>query len=195
MFAWIWDWISETLNSLGLTQKTGKLLFLGLDNAGKTTLLHMLKSDCLGQHAPTLHATSEELRLGGMRLRTFDLGGHKQARRVWRDYFPTVDAVVYLVDCADRERLWEAKVEFDSLLADEQISQCPILVLGNKIDKPAAVNELELLNFFEISGKTTGKEKILGSETHSRPLELFMCSILRRQGYGDAFRWLAKYLK
>ncbi|XP_072380995.1 small COPII coat GTPase SAR1-like [Diabrotica undecimpunctata] len=188
----LWDWFTGILGYLGLWNKSGKLLFLGLDNAGKTTLLHMLKDDKLAQHPPTLYPTSEELFIGNVRFNTFDLGGHEQARKVWKDYFPAVDAIVFLVDTNDSSRFVETQKELNTLLSDEIISNCPILILGNKIDLPGAASEDELRIRFGLFGQTTGK--VARNDLPGRPLELFMCSIRKRQGYGEGFRWLAQYI-
>jgi GTP-binding protein SAR1 len=68
------------------------------------------------------------------------------------------------------------------------------LGLHIKIDKPNAMSEEQLKYFLGITNVCTGKGQVSRSEITTRPMEVFMCSVLRRQGYGDAFRWLSQYL-
>eukprot|EP00190_Bangiopsis_sp_CCMP1999_P006559 CAMPEP_0198726488 /NCGR_PEP_ID=MMETSP1475-20131203/3524_1 /TAXON_ID= ORGANISM="Unidentified sp., Strain CCMP1999" /NCGR_SAMPLE_ID=MMETSP1475 /ASSEMBLY_ACC=CAM_ASM_001111 /LENGTH=181 /DNA_ID=CAMNT_0044488411 /DNA_START=313 /DNA_END=858 /DNA_ORIENTATION=+ len=180
------------LSYLGLYYKNAKILFLGLDNAGKTTLMRLLRDGKMVTVQPTQHATAEEVIIGNVRVKAFDLGGHLGVRQVWRTYYNTVDAVVFLVDSTDRERFPEARQELSNLLADQTLANVPFLVLGNKIDLAGSASEDELRQQLGLQ-MTTGKS-IPNPVQDIRPVEIFMCSLAKKVGYGEGFRWVAQYI-
>mmetsp|Transcript_44880 Transcript_44880/g.106498 ORF Transcript_44880/g.106498 Transcript_44880/m.106498 type:complete len:196 (+) Transcript_44880:91-678(+) len=195
MFGGIFSWLGEFLRSLGvLSRKNAKICFLGLDNAGKTTLLHMLKEGRMAHIAPTLYPNNEELIIHGVRFRTFDLGGHETARRVWGDYLANVNGVVFLVDAADRTRFKEAREEISRLLRDPALVGVPFAVLGNKIDIPVAASEDEFRHGLGLTQSFTEGREVAKGKVSERPVEVFMCSVVRRMGYSEAFEWLAKLI-
>lgn len=193
--SFLFSWFYNVLSSLGLYQTKARILFLGLDNAGKTTLLHMLRDDKIMAHEPTRFPQNEELVIGNVRFNTHDLGGHAAARRLWKTYFAAVDGIVFLVDTTDHVRFAEAREELTKLLASEELATVPFLVLGNKIDARDAVSEPQLKQALGLEGMTTGKNRS-GQRDSSKqqPLEVFMCSVVKRHGYAEGFRWLAGYL-
>jgi GTP-binding protein SAR1 len=89
------------------------------------------------------------------------------ARRVWKDYYAKVDAIVFLVDAVDKERYLESKKELDSLLSDDSLGSVPFLILGNKIDIPHASSEEELRHCLGLTNYTTGTGKVRSPHTGS----------------------------
>ncbi len=191
--SFILDFFKNIFYNLGLWKKEAKIVFLGLDNAGKSTLLTVLKTGRVTQLDPTKHAHSEQLTIGKIKMKAFDLGGHIAMRKMWREYFPKIDAIVYLVDAADPARFKESKEEFDRIINTEEIGNIPFLILGNKIDKKGAVSEDQLRDEFGLTTQTTfGNQKI--DNLNGKPVEVFMCTVIRKTGFADGFKWLTSQL-
>ena len=186
------NFFKSFLQEWGWLNKSAKLLILGLDNAGKTTLLHLMRDNRLVQHKPTRNPTHEQMTMGNIDITALDVGGHREARKLWKDYFGTVDAIVYIIDAADPNRLNEAKYELNKVLSDDTLIEKPVVILGNKIDLDTALSEAEFRNYFGLL-QTTGKGRTALSP-HIRPLEVFMVCIAQKSGYGTAFQWLSQYL-
>jgi len=180
-------WAYKALAKMGIFLKKGKLLVLGLDNAGKSTLLTVLKQNEVVPTAPTHQPVTDEIKVGHMKLRAVDMGGHEIARRMWVQYSHEADGVVFIVDTCDRERFMECALELHKLLAASALPpDSPVLILGNKGDLPHAATQEEVywgLGLDELFKKG------------DRPLGLFMCSVFERRGYMEGFDWLSQHLK
>lgn len=89
---------------------------------------------------------AEQVTMKGVELFLYDLGDHGHPRRVWHDYFPGVDGIVYMVDSTDVERFQEIRAELRELFLIEKIRNVPFLILGNKTDARGSVCREKLYN-------------------------------------------------
>ena len=133
----------------------------------------------------------QELDIGMIRFRAFDVGGHFVVRKVWREYSVSTDACVFIIDAVDRERFREAKAELHGLLGLPELEGVPVLVLLNKIDIPSAASEAEMRAVLELPEKWDGGGVL---STGDRAIDLFPCSILKKMGFKEGFQWLSTHI-
>lgn len=68
----------------------------------------------------------------GFKLNVWDIGGQREIRPYWRNYYEQTDALVYVIDSADEERVQEVKDNLRELLGEELLAGVPLLVFANK---------------------------------------------------------------
>merc|ERR1712139_469954 len=124
--------------------KEVRILILGLDNAGKTTILYRLQADEVVQTIPTIGFNVETVQYKNIKFQVWDLGGQSSIRPYWRCYYPNTNAIIFVVDSADRERLAVARQELQAMLDEEELKDAILLVLANKQVQTGALGAKEI---------------------------------------------------
>uniref|UniRef100_A0A7S2H8H0 Uncharacterized protein n=1 Tax=Haptolina brevifila TaxID=156173 RepID=A0A7S2H8H0_9EUKA len=130
--------ISKTLSLLSFRQKT-RILMLGLDAAGKTTVLYRLKIGELVMTVPSIGFNVEQITYKNVDMTIWDVGGQDRIRALWRHYYKDTNALIWIVDSADHYRLAEAREELHRTLSDDLLRDVSVLVMANKQDLQSAM--------------------------------------------------------
>ena len=172
-------------------EKEIRFLILGLDNAGKTTIVKKLKGEDLNKISPTLGFNIETLEFGGLNLNIWDIGGQTSLRAYWKNYFEETDGkiiilanfwlivgLVWVVDSNDKMRLNDCKKELFSILKQEKLAGATLLIYCNKQDVDGALSPDEIKQFLELDTITT------------RHWGVIPCSAMTGLGVFEGIDWL-----
>ena len=174
IFSKILDFFSRSRNNF-------KIIILGIQNAGKTTILYRLSIGQLVKTTPTIGSNVEEISYNNVKLQAWDLGGQESTRSVWNVYFVNTDAIIYVIDTHD-ETYDDSKTQFYKLLQNDALKNAVILIYANKQDLPGAKNVAEIIRIYELD---TIKDHIW----HIQP-----CSAQTGEGLITGMKWLSDQL-
>eukprot|EP00019_Armaparvus_languidus_P001353 CAMPEP_0168597272 /NCGR_PEP_ID=MMETSP0420-20121227/10556_1 /TAXON_ID=498008 /ORGANISM="Pessonella sp." /LENGTH=189 /DNA_ID=CAMNT_0008634073 /DNA_START=21 /DNA_END=586 /DNA_ORIENTATION=- len=160
-----------------------RILILGLDGAGKTTILYHLRCGEVVTTIPTIGFNVETVTYNNIKFQVWDLGGQTSIRPYWRCYYNNTDAVIYVVDSADQERIGVAKEELVSMLEEEELKDAILLVFANKQDMPDALPDAQV-------STALGLDSI-----RERQWAIFKASALKGQGLYEGLDWLVSAIK
>ena len=124
--------------------KEMRVLMLGLDAAGKTTILYKLKSGQNVNTVPTVGFNVETVTYKKVKFNVWDVGGQDKIRPLWRHYFAGTQALIFVIDSSDRERVDEARTELMRIITDREMKDVVLLIFANKSDLPKAMDPEEI---------------------------------------------------
>ncbi|CAK9043001.1 unnamed protein product [Durusdinium trenchii] len=156
---------------------------LGLDNAGKTTILQKMTEGDISHIMPTQGFNIKSIMQDGFKLNVWDIGGQEAIRPYWSNYFENTDALVYVVDSSDSRRLEESAKELAELLAQEKLVQVPVMVFANKQDLMSAVPADEIVAALNLEA--------IGD----RLWQIQACSAKTGEGLQEGMEWLVTNAK
>eukprot|EP01006_Ploeotia_vitrea_P017887 TRINITY_DN49119_c0_g1_i1.p1 TRINITY_DN49119_c0_g1~~TRINITY_DN49119_c0_g1_i1.p1 ORF type:complete len:181 (-),score=88.45 TRINITY_DN49119_c0_g1_i1:85-627(-) len=171
------------LRKLKKTEKECRILLLGLDNAGKTSVLKRLSDEETSHIMPTQGFNIKSLVQHGFKLNVWDIGGQKTIRPYWRNYFDNTDALIYVIDSADRRRVEETGIELNLLLEEEKLMAVPLLIFANKQDLLNAMAPKEL------------SEVLLLHNIRNRRWYIQACSAKTGKGLEKGIKWVLQSMK
>ncbi|TVU36571.1 hypothetical protein EJB05_18509, partial [Eragrostis curvula] len=125
-------------------KKEMRILMVGLDAAGKTTILYKLKLGEIVTTIPTIGFNVETVEYKNISFTVWDVGGQDKIRPLWRHYFQNTQGLIFVVDSNDRERVVEARDELHRMLNEDELRDAVLLVFANKQDLPNAMNAAEI---------------------------------------------------
>lgn len=135
--------ISKLLSSLFGTKEM-RILMVGLDAAGKTTILYKLKLGEIVTTIPTIGFNVETVEYKNISFTVWDVGGQDKIRPLWRYYFQNTQGIIFVVDSNDRDRISEAREELQQMLNVDELKNALVLVFANKQDLPNAMSAAEV---------------------------------------------------
>merc|ERR1712166_867708 len=121
-----------------------RILMVGLDAAGKTTILYKLKLGEVVTTIPTIGFNVETVQYKKIEFTVWDVGGQDKIRPLWRHYFQNTQGLIFVVDSNDRDRVVEAREELQRMLNEDELRDALLLVFANKQDLPNAMNAAEI---------------------------------------------------
>jgi ADP-ribosylation factor-like protein 2 len=154
---------------------------LGLDNAGKTTILKKLCNQPIDTVEPTLGFNIQTLQYLGYNLNLWDVGGQRSIRAYWRNYFEATDGLIWVVDGADPLRLELCKQELQNLLQQEKLAGSSLLIFVNKQDVDGSTSLEQIASLLEL-------EK--DSRYQGRHCHLQGCSAITGEGLVEGMDWI-----
>ncbi|KAJ0980386.1 hypothetical protein J5N97_008641 [Dioscorea zingiberensis] len=162
-------------------EKEMRILMVGLDNSGKTTIVLKINGEDTSVISPTLGFNIRTIRYSKYSLNIWDVGGQKTIRSYWRNYFEQTDGLVWVVDSSDVRRLSDCRLELHNLLKEERLSGASLLVFANKQDIQGALKPEEIVKVLNLDGlDKTRHWKIVG------------CSAYTGEGLLEGFDWLVQ---
>ena len=156
-----------------------KALIVGLDAAGKTTILYALAREEIVTTIPTIGFNIETVRILSTNCTVWDVGGEDKIRPLWRHFFQGANAIIWVHDCNDRDRTCDAKEELHKILKEDELRGYPLLVFANKQDLPQAFDAEELILHLD-----------LHSLDGQRPWQVFNSIATQKYGLKEGFTWL-----